>query len=147
MNDNSTQVYHVFIRATAEDIWRAIVSPERTAQYFYGTAIEVTPEAVTSRGSDGEITSTDAVLEFDPPRRLVQEWRSAYDPDLADEPVSRVTWQIEPRGDGLCLLTLTHDRLEASPKTAADVGGPGWMYVLSSMKTLLETGSGLPSAG
>ena len=42
MNDNSTQVYHVFIRATAEDIWQALVSPERTAQYFYATAIEVT---------------------------------------------------------------------------------------------------------
>jgi uncharacterized protein YndB with AHSA1/START domain len=147
MNDNSTQVYHVFIRATADDIWQAITSPERTAQYFYGTAIEVTPETVTSRGSDGAITSTEAVLEFDPPRRLVQEWRSEYDPDLAGEPASRVTWEIEPRGDGLCLLTLTHDRLEASPKTAADVGGPGWMYVLSSMKTLLETGTGLPSAG
>ena len=45
-----------------------------------------------------------------------------------------------------CLLTLTHDRLEASPRTAADVSGPGWMYVLSSMKTLLETGEGLPRA-
>ena len=147
MNDNATQVYHVFIRATAEDIWQAIVSPERTAQYFYGTAIEVTPEAVTSRGSDGEICQHRRRARVRSAQRLVQEWRSAYDPDLADEPVSRVTWQIEPRGDGLCLLTLTHDRLEASPKTAADVGGPGWMYVLSSMKTLLETGSGLPSAG
>lgn len=145
MND-ATQVYHVFIRATADDIWQAITSPERTAQYFYGMAIEVTPEVVTSRGADGAISGTDAVLEFDPPRRLVHEWRSGYDPELADEPVSRVTWEIEPRGDGLCLLILTHDRLEASPKTAADVSGPGWMYVLSSMKTLLETGAGLPSA-
>jgi uncharacterized protein YndB with AHSA1/START domain len=141
----TTQVYHVFIRATAEEIWQAITSAERTAKYFYGTAIEVTPEAVTSRGRDGEISSRDAVLEFDPPKRLVHEWRSEYDPELADEPASRVTWQVEPRGDGLCLVTLTHDRLEDSPKTAADVSGPGWMYVLSSMKTLLETGDGLPA--
>ena len=146
MND-ATQVYHVFIRATADDIWQAITSPERTAQYFYGMAIEVTPEVVTSRGPDGAVSGTDAVLEFDPPRRLVHEWRAGYDPELADEPVSGVTWEIEPRGDGLCLLILTHDRLEASPKTAADVSGPGWMYVLSSMKTLLETGAGLPPAG
>jgi uncharacterized protein YndB with AHSA1/START domain len=141
----TTQVYHVFIRATAEEIWQAITSAERTAKYFYGTAIEVTPEAVTSRGRDGEISSRDAVFEFDPPKRLVHEWRSEYDPELADEPASRVTWQVEPRGDGLCLVTLTHDRLEDSPKTAADVSGPGWMYVLSSMKTLLETGDGLPA--
>jgi uncharacterized protein YndB with AHSA1/START domain len=143
----ATQVYHVFIRATAEDIWQAITSPERTAQYFYGAAIEITPEAHTSRGPGGEDWGTDAVLEFEPPRRLVHEWRSSYDPDLDGEPASRVTWEIEPRGDGLCLLTLTHDRLEASPRTAADVGGTGWMYVLSSMKTLLETGEGLPAAG
>lgn len=142
---DATQVYHVFIRATAEQIWEAITSAERTAKYFYGTAIEVTPEEVTSRGPDGEISSRDAVFEFDPPRRLVHEWRSEYDPELAAEPASRVTWQIEPRGDDLCLVTLTHDRLEGSPKTAVDVSGPGWMYVLSSMKTLLETGDGLPA--
>jgi uncharacterized protein YndB with AHSA1/START domain len=142
----ATQVYHVFIRASADDIWQAITSPERTAQYFYGAAIETTPATRTSRGPGDEDWGTDSVVEFDPPRRLVHEWRSSYDPDLADEPASRVTWQIEPRGDGLCLVTLTHDRLEASPRTAADVGGPGWMYVLSSMKTLLETGEGLPAA-
>lgn len=142
---DATQVYHVFIRATAEQVWGAITSAERTAKYFYGTAIEVTPEEVTSRGPDGEISSRDAVFEFDPPRRLVHEWRSEYDPELAAEPASRVTWQIEPRGDDLCLVTLTHDRLEGSPKTAVDVSGPGWMYVLSSMKTLLETGDGLPA--
>lgn len=142
---DATQVYHVFIRATAEQIWEAITSAERTAKFFFGTAIEVTPEEVTSRRPDGEISSRDAVFEFDPPRRLVHEWRSEYDPELADEPASRVTWQIEPRGGDLCLVTLTHDRLEGSPKTAADVSGPGWMYVLSSMKSLLETGDGLPA--
>ena len=143
---SATQVYHVFIRATAEEIWQAITSPERTAQYFYGTAIEITPEAVTSRGPGGEFSSTDPVFEFDPPRRLVHEWRSDYDPELAREPASRVTWEIEPRGDGMCLVTLTHDRLEGSPRTAADVAGEGWMYVLSSMKSLLETGNGLPAS-
>jgi hypothetical protein len=48
-----------------------------------------------------------------------------------------------PRTGGL--LTLTHDRLEGAPKTAASVSGPGWMFVLSGLKTLLETGS--PLAG
>ncbi|MFD4422668.1 SRPBCC domain-containing protein [Agromyces sp. NPDC058484] len=143
---DATQVYHVFIRATAEEIWEAITNPDRTARYFYRTAIAITPEARTTRGPDGDDWGTDAVLEFDPPRRLVHEWRSAYDEALAGEPVSRVTWEIEQRGDGLCLVTLVHDRLEESPATAADVAGEGWMYVLSSMKSLLETGSGLPAA-
>ena len=51
-----------------------------------------------------------------------------------------MTWEIEPRDDGVCLLTVVHDQLEGSPKTAASVSGEGWMRVLSGLKTLLETG-------
>ncbi len=76
----------------------------------------------------------------------MHEWRSNYDPELAAEPASRVTFEIEPTADGQCMLTLTHDRLEQSPQTAANVGG-GWSYVLDSLKTMLETGEPLPRAG
>ena len=79
-------------------------------------------------------------FEFDPPRKLVHEWRSAYDSELEAEDASRVTWEIDAQDNGLSLLTVVHDRLEASPKTAASVAGPGWMHVLSGLKTLLETG-------
>jgi hypothetical protein len=37
-------------------------------------------------------------------------------------------------------VTVTHDRLDEAPKTAASVSGRGWMFVLSGLKTLLETG-------
>jgi uncharacterized protein YndB with AHSA1/START domain len=80
------------------------------------------------------------MYEFDPPRRLVQGWRSLYDPELAEEDESRVTWEIEPQEGGYCLLTVTHDRLGGAPKTAKSVSGTGWMMVLSGLKTLLETG-------
>jgi len=83
------------------------------------------------------------VIEYDPPRRLVHQWLSLYDPDLAAEQPSRVTWEIEPREGGYCKLTLTHDRLEGAPKTAQSVSGAGWMFVLSGLKTLLETGEPL----
>jgi hypothetical protein len=56
---------------------------------------------------------------------------------------SRVTWDIVVREGGLSLLTVVHDRLEGAPKTAESVSGPGWMYVLSGLKTLLETGEPL----
>jgi uncharacterized protein YndB with AHSA1/START domain len=83
------------------------------------------------------------VLEYDPPRRLVHEWLSRYDDEMAAEEPSRVTWEIEPKDDGTSLLTVVHDRLEGAPKTAASVAGQGWMYVLSGLKTLLETGQPL----
>jgi hypothetical protein len=54
-----------------------------------------------------------------------------------------VTWEIEAGDDGVSLLTVVHDRLEGAPKTAAKVAGVGWMGVLSSLKSFLETGEGL----
>jgi len=43
----TTQVYHVYIRATAEEIWAAITRPELTVQYFHRVTIEITPETRT----------------------------------------------------------------------------------------------------
>jgi len=141
----TTQVYQVFIKATPEAIWDAITRPEFTARYFHGARITVTPDHYDSRSPDGEVWGDEAVLEFDPPHRLVHGWRSLYDPELADEEPSRVTWEIESQ-EGYCLLTVTHDQLESSPKTAASVAGPGWMMVFSGLKTLLETGEPLVEA-
>ena len=70
------------------------------------------------------------MLESDPPRKLVHGWVSAYDPELAAEEPSRVTWEIEPQDGGITKLTVVHDQLEGAPKTAESVAG-GWMYVLS----------------
>lgn len=135
----TTQVYRVAIKATPEQIWDAITRPEWTAQYFHGARITVVPDHYTSLGPDGETWGDEAVEEFDPPRRLVHGWRSLYDPELALEDESRVTWEIEPQGDGVCTLTVTHDRLEGAPKTAAGVSG-GWQAIVDGLKTLLETG-------
>jgi uncharacterized protein YndB with AHSA1/START domain len=141
---HTTQVYNVFIKATPEAIWEAITKPEFTTRYFYGARIEVTPERRTSFSSDGsDDWGESAVLEFDPPRKLVHGWVSKYDPEFAAEEPSRVTWEIEPQENGLSLLTVVHDQLEGAPKTAASVNGVGWMMVLSGLKTLLETGKPL----
>ena len=137
----TVQVYRVFIKATPEAVWQAIVDPAFTERYFYGTQIETTAErrVTTSSGMSGE----DAVLEWDPPHRLVHGWHSKWNEELAAEAPSRVTWEIEQQEGGYTLLTLTHDQLEGAPKTARSVAGAGWMLVLSGLKTLLETGEPL----
>jgi len=146
MTATTTQVYELFIRATPEQIWEAITTPEFTTKYFYGARIEITPEWRRTFSPDGgDSWGEGAVSEFDPPRRLVHEWRSAYNPELAVEEPSRVTWEIEPSDAGYSKLTVVHDRLEGAPKTAASVSGAGWMMVLSGLKTLLETGEPLAS--
>jgi uncharacterized protein YndB with AHSA1/START domain len=139
----TTQVYQVFIKATPEQIWDAITKPEWTARYFHGARITVVPEGYRSLGPNDEVWGDTTVAEFDPPRRLVHGWRSLYDPELAAEEESRVTWEIEEQAGGYCLLTVVHDQLEAAPKTAESVSGAGWMMVLSGLKTLLETGEPL----
>jgi uncharacterized protein YndB with AHSA1/START domain len=139
----STQVYRVFIKATPEAIWDAIIKPEYTARYFHGGRVETTGEAGTPMrmfGPDGAIWGDEIIQESDPPRRLVVGWRSLYNAEMAGEERSRIAWEIEPRDDGTCLVTLVHDQLEHSPLTAQSVSGEGWMGVLSGLKTLLETG-------
>ena len=138
------QVYELFIKASPERVWDAITRPEFTLKYFHGVRIEITPERRVSGSADASETwDENAVLEWDPPRRLSHEWRSFYDPEMAAEERSRVTWEIEPQDGGYSKLTVVHDRLEGAPKTAAGVAGAGWMMVLSGLKTLLETGQPL----
>ena len=146
MTEQATQVYSVFIRATPEQVWDGITKPEFTTRYFHGTRIESTFEPgapYLSLAGDGDQTLVDGeVLESDPPRMLKHTWRALYDPETASEPFSRVTWEIEPQDGGVTKLTVVHDQLEAAPKTAESVAG-GWSYVLSGLKTLLETGEPL----
>jgi uncharacterized protein YndB with AHSA1/START domain len=142
MTAQTTQVYQLFIKATPEQVWDAITKPEFTVRYFHGVRIELRDGRRWSALDDGR-TWDEAILEEEPPRRLVHGWRAGYDRELAAEEPSRVTWEIEPQDDGTCLLTVVHDRLEGAPKTAEAVSGPGWVYVLSGLKTLLETGEPL----
>jgi uncharacterized protein YndB with AHSA1/START domain len=144
----ATQVYQLFIKATPEEIWDAITKPEFTTRYFYGSAIDSTFEpGAAFNGWSGDRTQhwvDGEVLEAEPPRLLRHTWRALYDEETAAEPHSRVTWEIEPQEGGVTKLTVVHDELEQSPKTAENVAG-GWMYVLSGLKTLLETGRSLTS--
>jgi uncharacterized protein YndB with AHSA1/START domain len=149
MTETTTQVYQLYIRATPEQVWAAITTSEFRRKYFFGTSVESTFETGASMRSlspDGsEVWGDNTVLESDPPHKLVHTWRSVYDAELAQEEDSRVTWRIDPADGGLSKLTLIHDRLEGAPKTAAHVSG-GWMWILSNMKTLLETGEAFPTA-
>jgi uncharacterized protein YndB with AHSA1/START domain len=154
----TTQVYRVYIRATPEAIWDAITKPEWSRRYGYGGDVEyddlrpggsyrayTSPEMRAHGAPDLAIDGD--VIEADPPRRLVQTWRMLMDEQLASEGFTRLTYEIAERENGVTRLTLTHE-LEGAPQLATllsggmeDAGaGGGWAYVLSSLKTLLETG-------
>src|SRR4051812_44720708 len=99
MTEQTMQVYAVFIRASAEQVWDAITKPEFTTKYFYGSAIDSTYEAgAPYRGwtaDHSEQLVDGEVLEASPPARLVTTWRALYDAETSEEPYSRVTWELE----------------------------------------------------
>ncbi|GGK21505.1 transcriptional regulator [Pilimelia terevasa] len=157
------QVHRIYIKAEAARIWEAITSPDWTVRYGYGgyadyalsaggayrhRADEKMQQEGRAAGYDiPEVIVDGEVLECDPPRRLVQTWRMLMDPGTAAEPYTTLTYEIQEQGDGLCRLTLTHEATGA-PATAAmtlgdgdaQAGGGGWPWVLSDLKSLLETG-------
>ena len=143
---DTTAVFEIFIKTTPERLWEAITDPDLRARYSFGVRVDSDwSEGSTYTSSVPGVVeiATGENLEVDPPRRLVHRWVAGYSEELAAEEPSRVTWEIEPQDDGTSLLTVVHDRLEGAPKTAVSVSGPGWMYVLSGLKTLLETGEPL----
>jgi|SRR5438105_2082032 len=145
MAADTTQLYEVFIRTTPEKLWQALTDGEVTRRYFFGETVHSDwkrGSAWFSTGPQGSRDVEGEVIESDPPRRLVITWHVLYDPALSKE-LSRVTYLIEKRGE-VCKLSVVHDLSEA-PLTAKHVGDDGWQYVISGLKTFLETGEPMPA--
>jgi uncharacterized protein YndB with AHSA1/START domain len=156
----TTQVYRVFIKAPPQKIWDAITKPEWTQRFGYGLRDEFelrrggkyrghANEGMIKMGMSGVIVDGE-VLESDPPRRLVMTWRMAIDPTLAAEGFTKLTYEIEEGRGGVSRLSVIHD-LAGRPGHAAMVAGDkqgpgaggGWLWILSDLKSLLETGENL----
>lgn len=144
----TTQVYRVYIQAPAQAVWDAITKPEWAQRYGYGSPcrFDVRPGgtyeayATPEMGLDGVIIDGE-ILEVDEPHRLVMTWRAKF----VDEGPTRLTYELTEGPGGLTTLTLIHD-VTGAPRTAHQIAGVdpnaggGWAYVLSDLKTLLETG-------
>lgn len=136
-------VYEIFIKTTPERLWRAITDPADTQLYYYGTKVQ----SDWKPGSrlfylDGDQVSLDCkILEIEAPNRLIHTFTMVYDPEMAADKPSRVSWVIEKQGEA-CRLTLIHDEFEGETKTYHSVEH-GWSEILSGLKTLLETGQSL----
>lgn len=155
------QVHTIYIRATPQAIWDAITKPEWTARYGYGGLSEYelrpggafrgrTPQHMVAMGLP-EVATDGEVIEVDPPRKLVQTYRFLFTPQTKEEGFTRLTWEIEDTGAGFARLTVTHE-LEGAPTVAGMLGAKfsvqgtgGWGWILSDLKSLLETGK--PMAG
>jgi uncharacterized protein YndB with AHSA1/START domain len=138
-------VYTVYISASPERIWRAITDGVETERYYYGTRVG----SDWSKGSrivyeypDGRVAADGEVLEIDPPRRLEMTFHARWDPEIEAEGPVRQVWQIDADGEGPTKLTVTTIGLRAGTRMAEEFGG-GMIYIVSGLKTWVETGEPL----
>jgi uncharacterized protein YndB with AHSA1/START domain len=157
-SSTTTQIYRIFIKATPQAIWNAITTPEWTKRFGYGLEdeFELRPggkyrgranEGMKAMGMSGVIVDGE-IIESDPPKKLVMTWRMAVDPSMAAEGFTKLTYEIEEGKGGVTRLSVIHD-LTDKPGHAAMVAGVlqgpgaggGWTWILSDLKSLLESGN------
>jgi uncharacterized protein YndB with AHSA1/START domain/DNA-binding transcriptional ArsR family regulator len=137
-------VYTVYIRSTPDAIWRALTESEFTTRYFYGSSIEsdFRPGSAYRMLIGDELQIDGEIVEAVPSTRLVQTFHAVWDEAMRADPISRVTWELAPGGDGITKLTVVHEDVPVGSETEKQTSG-GWPFILSGLKTLLETGQPL----
>jgi len=135
-------VYTIYIKTTPQALWNALIDPEITPQWWFGCV----QQCDWRKGAewrlvrdDGRVVDSGEVLEIDPPRHLVLSWRKELHEELRAEGYSRATFDLEQVGDAV-RLTITHSSDTAGSQLIAGVS-KGWPQILSSLKSLLETGT------
>ncbi len=144
-NFKPSLIYTIYIASTPEKVWQALTSAEFTRKYFFGNAVEVDLRiggAYIVRTPDGSLHISGEVIECDPPKKLTVTFNVNWPALLEQLGPTLVTYEIEPAGNAVRLtLTEAHDR--PIDDDILSGGRTGWPAILSSLKSLLETGEPL----
>ena len=147
-------VYATFIRTTPEKLWEALTSGDFSEKYWFGFRIELELKAggrvriLPPKGMEEHGDHAGEVLECEPLRKLVYTWNQKDKPEVAKKrkSLSRVTYEITPMGPQV-KFRLIHENLlpediEKNPTGFRGINN-GWPAVISSLKSLLETGEAI----
>jgi uncharacterized protein YndB with AHSA1/START domain len=138
-------VYTIYIASTPEKVWQALTTAEFSRQYFFGFAVEMDPKVGGSfivRAPSGSLHIEGEVLAYDPPRKLSVTWNVNW-PGLVEKlGQTIVTYEIAQAGDAV-RLTMTESHEHQLPEDILSGGRTGWPAILSSLKSVLETGKPL----
>ena len=136
-------VYTIYIHSTPKKVWQALTTAEFSRKYFSGFAVEAELKvggAFVARAPDGSVHISGEVIECVPPRRLTITWNVNWPALVEKLGATLVTYEIEAAGDAVKLtLTQAHDR--PIDDDILSGGRQGWPAILSSLKSLLETGT------
>jgi uncharacterized protein YndB with AHSA1/START domain len=139
--------YATYIRTSPEDLWEALTSPEFTTRYWWGRRLEsdwIVGSSVRAVYEDGRLDWQGKVLEYHPYTRLSYTFHLEEKADLRGDAPSVVLFQIATAGPGIVKLIVTHEGL--SERGREDVS-QGWPPILSSLKSMLESGKPLTYEG
>lgn len=142
--DKPKFVYSLYISTTPEKLWEALTSSAFTQQYWGGHKIEsewTVGAPVKFIKPDGAVDVKGEVLQIEPPQLLSYTFVCRPRGGAGAEESSRVTFEIAV-AFGITKLTVTHDGFEPGSLAIEEVS-QGWLAILSSLKTLLETGTAL----
>ena len=135
-------VYTIYIASTPDKVWRALTSAEFSRQYFFGFAVEAeltVGGAFIVRTPDGSLHIDGEVIACDPPKKLTVTWNVNWPGLVETLGPTLVTYEIEQAGDAVRLTMIeAHDRTLS--EDILEGGRQGWPAILSSLKSLLETG-------
>jgi uncharacterized protein YndB with AHSA1/START domain len=136
-------IYISYIETTPEKLWEALTSSEFSKRYWWDTSV-VSDWKVGSPFSlvlNGQTTDVGEIIEADRPRRLSYTFRHILSEAASKERPSRVTFVLEQYGK-LVKLTLTHEDF-AEDSVIVDGISKGWPAIMSSLKSILESGQAL----
>jgi uncharacterized protein YndB with AHSA1/START domain len=137
-------VYVTYICTTPEKLWQALIDPAFTRRYWCETCQESAWRVGAPwhvRIPDGRVADSGQIVEIEPRQRLVLTWRNELKPELRAEGYSRLTYELEKPGESV-KLTVIHEIDKPESKFIEAVSA-GWPMILSSLKSLLETGEPL----
>jgi uncharacterized protein YndB with AHSA1/START domain len=140
--------YDIYIGAPIGRVWKGLVDGEMTKHYVYGTRLDSTLQngAPYAYVGDGDFKVVDGeILEIQPEQKLVMTWKAHWDEAASKDAASRVAYELTPAGSTTTRLRVVHDGFDGP--TATYTGAvEGWPLMLSSLKSLLETGKALATA-
>jgi uncharacterized protein YndB with AHSA1/START domain len=142
--DTVDHIYSVYIKAPPDRVWQAITDGDDTVRYYYGTRVASDWQAGSPLAyayPDGTLAADGTVVEVEPGRRIVMSFHPRWDPEIDAEGPIRMTWLVEPAEEGGSKLTVT-SALRPNSKSAESFAG-GIVYIVSGLKTLIETGEPL----
>lgn len=144
--DKPVHLYKTYIRGSADDVWDAIINPDKTVQYFYGTAVESDWKVGSTMNyyyPDGSPASEGQIISIDPPKRIEFLFHAMWDEEIKAEGFAREVWALTEMGE---MVELKVEIYEIGEKTLKDFKA-GLPYIIAGLKSLVETGEALPAPG